>query len=144
MTKLALTLLAAFAIAAFAQAPATYPSSKPPAAAHSAPVVELTNPANGAKISLKKGGELKLMLDADPRNATHWVSTGNVGPTLSPIGDRVMVSKSINVADYTAGAWNIFRYRAEEVGKANLTFEWKRYDTPGPAMRTVTYEVTVE
>ena len=113
-------------------------------AAPAAPLVELTNPANGAQIALKQGGELKLVLDADPRHATHWVTEGNVGPTLSPIGEPVMVSKSVNVADYTAGAWNIFRYRAEKPGKVKLTFEAKRYDSPGPAMRAVTYEVTVE
>jgi hypothetical protein len=144
MTRYLALALSALAITVHAQTPPTQPSSKPPANAHTTPVVELTNPANGAKISLKKGGELKLMLDADPRNSTHWVNEGNVGPALSPIGDRIMVSKSVNVADYTAGAWNIFRYRAERPGKVSLQFEARRYDVPGPATRTVIYEVTVE
>jgi hypothetical protein len=112
--------------------------------AQTPPVVELTNPANGAKIALKKGGELKLVFDADPAHSVQWANEGNVGPTLSQIGQRVMVSKSVNVADYTAGAWNIFRYRAEKPGNVKLTFENKRYDAPGPALRAVTYDVTVE
>jgi len=109
-----------------------------------APIVEISNPANGTKIALKTGNELKLMLDADPSNSTHWVNEASVGPVLSPIGERVLVSKSVNVADLTAGAWNIFRYRAEKPGKVTLTFEARRYDAPSKAVRTVRYEVTVE
>jgi len=106
--------------------------------------VELTNPANGTRIALKTGGELKLVMDADPQNATHWVGEEKLGPVLSRIGESVLVSKSMNVADNTAGAWNIFRYRAERPGKITLQLESRRFDAPGPALRTVRYEVTVE
>lgn len=151
MRRLAI-LAAAFAISACAQnAPAPAPAAPQapapaavkPAAATPA-MVELTNPANGAKITLKPGGELKLLLDADPVNATHWVDTGSAAPILSPIGERVMISKSINVADLTAGAWNIFRYRAEKPGKTVLKLEARRYDVNVPVVRTLQYEVTVE
>ena len=139
-------LLAAMILAACAQ---TQAGTAPPPHASAAPgqasmFVELTNPANGTRVALKTGGELKLLLDADPRNATHWVGDEKVGPVLSPIGERVLVSKSMNVADNTAGAWNIFRFRAEKPGKVALQFEARRFDVPGPALRTVRYEVTVE
>jgi hypothetical protein len=143
-------LAAAVAVIACAQnAPAPAPAAPQPAAVAKPPgampaVVELTNPANGAKITLKTGGELKLLLDADPANATHWVNSEPGAPTLSPIGERVMVSKSVNVLDYSAGAWNIFRYRAEKPGNSTLKFEARRYDANVPVVRTVQYEVTVE
>ena len=63
---------------------------------------------------------------------------------LTRIGESVLVSKSMNVADNTAGGWNIFRYRAEKPGKITLELESRRSDAPGPALRTVRYEVTVE
>jgi len=143
-------LIAAMLLAACAQTPVAAPAAPaPPPQAPAGPgpasmLVELTNPANGTRIALKTGGELKLVMDADPQNATHWVSDDKLSPVLSPIGERVLVSKSMNVADNTAGAWNIFRFRAEKPGKVTLALEARRFDAPGPALRTVRYEVTVE
>lgn len=143
-------LIAAMLLAACAQTPVATPAAAaPPPQAAVAPgpasmFVELTNPPNGTRIALKTGGELKLVMDADPQNATHWVGEEKPGPVLTRIGESVLVSKSMNVADNTAGAWNIFRYRAEKPGKITLELESRRFDAPGPALRTVRYEVTVE
>lgn len=140
-----LFVLAAVVASACAQNPQpAAPAQTAAPAAQASAFVELQNPANGTRVALKKGGELKLLLDADPVRQTHWVAADNVGPVLSPIGQRAFVSKSSNVIDIAAGGWNIFRYRAEQAGKVTLTLEARRTDAPAPALRTVRYEVTVE
>ena len=138
MKRLVIVSLALVSLALAAPSFAVFPGQSKTS------VVELINPANGTRIALKAGNELKLMLDADPTNSMQWVSETKVAPVLSPIGQRAFVSKSSNVVDLTAGGWNIFRFKAEKPGNLTLTFEAKRTDQAGPALRTVRYEVTVE
>ena len=117
-------------------------SPAPPAPARA--MVELENPADGTRIAVKKGGELKLVIDARPFNQLQWKQVAPVAPTLSPIGERAYVSKTMNPLDLAAGGWNIFRYRAEETGKVTLVLELAPTDVPRPSVRTVRYEVNVE
>jgi hypothetical protein len=126
---------ALLAALAFAAAPALA-QDKPPAS------VDLENPADGTVIKLKRGGELKLVLDGAPLVQQAWAADANVGPVLSPLGTRAIVGKSMNQADLTAGQWNIFRYRAEQAGKVTLKLDLKRAE--GPPVKTVRYEVVVE
>lgn len=117
------------------------------AAAPAAPArdyVELTNPADGTRIAVKRGGELKLVIDARPVNQLQWKQVAVIAPTLSPIGERAYVSKSMNPLDLTAGGWNIFRYRAEQPGNVTLVLELAATDVPQPAARVVRYDVKVE
>ncbi len=106
--------------------------------------VELKNPADGTRVAIKKGGELKLIIDARPINQLQWKQVGEVSPTLSPIGKRVYVSKAVNPLDLSAGGWNIFRYRAEQPGTVTLVLELAATDVPQPSARIVRYEVSVE
>jgi predicted secreted protein len=126
-----IALFAALALAAPALA-----QPKPPAP------VELENPADGTTIKVKRGGELKLVLDGAPLVQQTWEADAKVGPVLSPIGNRAVVGKSVNPADLSAGQWNIFRYRAAEPGKVTLKLDLKRAE--GPPVKTVRYEVVVE
>lgn len=129
--RLVVTLCMALVLAAPA-----FSQQKPPAP------VELENPADGAKITVKHGGELKLILDGAPLTQQSWRADGDVGPVLSPIGDRAIVGKSMNQADLSAGQWNIFRYRAEKPGKVTVKLAFGR---PGqPPDKTAKYEVVVE
>lgn len=118
--------------------------ANPPPAAPAQAFVELRNPADGTRIAIKKGGELKLLLDARPINQLQWKQIGDVGPTLSPIGQRVFVSKAFNPLDLTAGGWNIFRYRAEQPGTVTLVIELAATDVPQPSARVIRYQVSVE
>ena len=141
--------LAPLACAALLAACASTSPGSPakPSSAAAAPAlarVELENPANGTRIALKRGGELKLVLDANPTLTLQWQGSADVGPVLSPIGQRVYVGKSMNVYDLKAGGWNIFAYRGEQAGQVTLQFDLRRADEPGPAVKTVRYEVTVE
>jgi hypothetical protein len=132
-------VLAAIALASCA--------SPPPAAAPAKPAssyVELENPADGTRIALKRGGELKLVLDAVPVNNLQWEARADTGPVLLPIGTRAYVGKTTNPLDLSAGAWNVFRYRGAEPGNVTLQFDLRRFGEPGPATRTVRYEVSVE
>jgi predicted secreted protein len=136
---------AAAVIAALALGACASPAPAPVAApAKPSAFVELTNPANGTRIALLKGGELKLLLDADPVNATQWFNSAKGAPVLSPIGERIYVAKSANVANLADGAWNVFRFRADTPGKVDLVFETRRIDQAGPASRSVRYQVSVE
>jgi hypothetical protein len=129
--RIAIALCVALALVA-----PSYAQPKPPAP------VELENPADGATIKVKRGGELKLVLDGAPLLQQRWEADPNVGPVLAPIGTRAVVGKSMNQADLSAGQWNIFRYRAEQAGKVTLKLELKRPAEP-PA-KVVRYEVVVE
>lgn len=118
--------------------------ANPPPPAPAQEMVELENPADRTRIAVKKGGELKLVIDARPMNRLQWKQVAPVAPTLSPIGERAYVSKSTNPLDMAAGGWNIFRYRAEQPGTVTLVLELAATDVPQPSARVVRYEVNVE
>lgn len=146
MTKLLAPLAGVVFLAACASTPPPAPAT-PAATTTAQPAaarVELENPANGTRIALKRGGELKLVLDANPTMTLQWQGSPSVGPVLAPIGQRVYVGKSVNVYDLTAGGWNIFAYRGQQAGRVTLQFDLRREGEPGPAVKTVRYEVTVE
>jgi len=118
-----------------------------PAAAPTQPsssYVELTNPADGTRIALQRGGELKLIFDAQPAYNLQWEAGPAAGPVLSPIGQRIFVGKSANPIDYKAGAWNVFRYRGEQTGRVTLKFDLRPFGVTGPAVKTLQYDVAVE
>jgi len=125
--------------AASAPAPQTA-AAAPPASSY----VELTNPADGTRIALQRGGELKLIFDAQPAYNLQWEAGPAPAPVLSPIGQRVFVGKSTNPIDYKAGAWNVFRYRAEQAGRVTLKFDLRPFGEAGPAVKTLQYDVAVE
>jgi hypothetical protein len=63
---------------------------------------------------------------------------------LSPIGERIFLSKGLDPRYLGGGGWNVFRYRAERSGKVTLTFDYGPFDLTTPATKSVRYEVTVE
>ncbi len=131
-------LPALFACALLAAACATAPAGPPPLENG-----ELANATNGTAIAIKRGGELKVILDTNPTLTLPWQGDPSVGPVLAPIGERVYVGKTMNAYDIAGGGMNIFRYRAEQAGKVTLHFASRRAGDPGP-IRAVAYEVTVE
>ena len=134
MPRLVVLMAPLLLVAACAAAP-----SGPPAVEKG----ELTDAADGTHIAIKRGGELKVVLDANPTVLLPWEADANVGPVLSPIGQRIYVGKTMNSFDIAGGGWNIFRYRAEQAGRVTLHFATRR---PGDsaAAKTVGYEVLVE
>jgi predicted secreted protein len=104
---------------------------------------ELTNAADGTVIAIRRGGELKVVLDTNPTVTIPWEGDANVGPALAPIGQRIYVGKGMNSYDIAAGGFNIFRYRAEQPGKVTLRFASRRPGESAPS-QTVHYEVTVQ
>ncbi len=121
--------------------PAPTAPSVPPAEASK--FVELENPATGVKIKLLAGGELKLLLDADPAVGYQWFGPKDVGPLLSPIGERIHVTKSATAFYLGEGGWNIFRFRAEQPGNKSFTFEYRRPWDTAP-YKTLRMDVSVE
>jgi len=114
----------------------------PPAAAVKS--VDLDNAADGTKVTLARGTELKVMLDAEALAGLQWRSPKDVAPVLSPIGDRIFLSKGLDPRYLGGGGWNVFRFRAERSGKVTLVFDYGPFDLAAPATRTVRYEVSVE
>jgi predicted secreted protein len=114
----------------------------PPAIA--ATSVYLDNAADGTSITLARGNELKVMLDAQALAGFQWRPPKGFAPVLSQIGDRIFLSKGLDPRYLGGGGWNVFRYRAERSGKVTLTFEYGPFDTAAPASKTVRYDVTVE
>jgi predicted secreted protein len=147
-----LAILAALLAAACASPP---PSSPPPGAlptdthrvlppAKAAVSVDLDNAADGTKVTLSRGQEIKVMLDAEALAGFQWRVPKGVTPVLSQIGDRIFLSKGLDPRYLGRGGWNVFRYRAERSGTVTLTFEYGPFDTAAPATKVVRYEVTVD
>lgn len=108
------------------------------------PVVELDNAADGTKVTLKRGGELKVLLDAIPSTGFQWQEPAKVAPTLVELGARIYVGKGSDPRNVGAGGWNVFRFRAEQSGKLTLQFEYRRPWETVPPAKIVRYEVSVE
>jgi len=114
----------------------------PPAAAVAS--IDLDNAADGTKVTLKRGNELKVMLDAEALAGLQWRSPKGLTPVLSPIGERIFLSKGLDPRYLGGGGWNVFRFRAERSGKVTLTFEYGPFEATTPATKVVRYDVTVE
>ena len=131
-------LLASVACALLVAACANAPAGPPPLENG-----ELTNAADGTAITIKRGGELKIVLDTNPTVTLPWQADPSVGPVLAPIGQRIYLGKTMNAYDLAGGGMNVFRYRAEQAGKITLHFASRRPGDPGP-IRSANYDVTVE
>lgn len=121
------------------------PSSRPPAGyqANAIPVVELTVAQDGGKATVKRGGELKLVLDLQGMFETGWEMEKEVEPMLVQIGERIYVGNGANAFDVKAGGFSIFRFRAEQAGNVALQLT-KRGRGDGKIVKTVRFDVTVE
>jgi predicted secreted protein len=142
--------LAALVLAACASAPPPAPPQPQapaqqaiwPAAAAIAPI-DLDNAPDGTKVTVKRGGELKLILDLQGMYMFAWQLETNIEPVLSQIGERVYVGKGANGYDVLAGGSSIYRFRAEQPGKVSLTLV-SRSRADNATLRSVRYDVTVE
>jgi predicted secreted protein len=106
--------------------------------------VDLANAVDGTKVTLSRGQEVKVMLDAEALAGFQWRVPKGAGPVLSQIGDRIFLSKGLDPRYLGGGGWNVFRYRAEQSGKVTLTFDYGPFDLAAPATKSVRYEITVE
>lgn len=106
--------------------------------------VDLDNAADGTKVRLSRGQEIKVMLDAQALAGFQWRVPKGYEPVLSQIGDRIFLSKGIDPRYLGGGGMNVFRYRAERPGTVTLVFDYGPFDLAAPATRTVRYTVTVD
>lgn len=121
-------------------------SAQPPAGtqqANAIPGVELTNATDGRKVTVKRGNEVKLVLDLNPVQELAWELEKAPAPTLDQIGERIYIGRGSNGYDILAGGVSIYRFRAEQPGTATLTLT-KHSRADGKALATVHYDVTVE
>jgi len=123
-------------------------SAQPPAGtpqANAIPGVELTNATDGRKVTVKRGGEVKLVLDLNGIYEFAWEMDNKVEPTLAQIGERIYVTngRNSNPYDVLAGGYSIYRFRAEQPGTVALQLS-KHSRADGKTLATVHYDVTVE
>lgn len=149
MTRLLVVVAALIASVSSAQSPKEPAPSALPTDTHrvlpqAAPVtsVDLDNAADGTKVALKRGNELKVLLDADVRSGSRWRYPANFAPVLSQLGERIFLTKG--TVYLGSGGWNVFRYRADQQGTVTLVFEYGPFDDAAPAVKSVRYHVTVE
>ena len=106
---------------------------------------ELTNAADGTRIAIKRGGELKVVLDANITTGYQWQSPTHPAPVMSAIGAPVYVGKAADPRFVGGGGANIFRFRADSPGQIALQFDYRR---PGessvPPAKTLRYDVVVQ
>ncbi|MEO6566462.1 MAG: protease inhibitor I42 family protein [Casimicrobiaceae bacterium] len=132
------TRSASVAIAMLVAACATQPPVPP-----AVQMGELDNAAGGTVIAIKRGGELKVLLDANAIAGYQWQVQAIAGPVLSPIGNGVFISKG-DPRDVRAGGFNVFRFKAEQPGTATLQFDYKRVSEANVApVKSVRYTVSV-
>ncbi len=139
--------------AAPAAAPAAAPSAAPSAPApraifpppDSAKNVELDNAADGTRVALARGAEVKILLDANPTTGFQWQLPANLPPELEQIGERIYVGKGADPRMVGAGGVNVFRFRGVQAGQAVLQLEYRRaWETGVPAAKTARYTIAVE
>jgi predicted secreted protein len=119
---------------------ATTPAG-PPAVANG----ELDNAADGTRIAIKRGGEVKVILDANLTTGFQWQTPSTPAPVLSPIGERAYAPRSADARKVGAGGMNIFRFRGDNPGQATLQFDYRRpWETTVAPAKTVRYVISVE
>jgi inhibitor of cysteine peptidase len=132
-------MVARFAMLLLATACATLPSEPPAVEAG-----ELTNAADGTRIAIKRGGELKVILDTNITTGFQWQSPTNPAPVMSAIGTPAYVGKAVEPRSVGSGGMNIFRFRADSPGQVVLQFEYRRsWETAVPPAKTLRYVVVV-
>lgn len=105
---------------------------------------ELDNAADGTVIAIKRGGELKLLLDANITTGYQWQGPAAVAPVLSPIGNPIYIGKGNDPRNTGSGGVNIFRFKAEQPGTTTLQFDYKRaWEANVSPVKTVRYTVVV-
>jgi predicted secreted protein len=145
-----LAILAALVAAACASPPSGTTTGAPAAdhrvlpAAPTPTSADLDNAADGTRVRLSRGQEIKVMLDAQALAGFQWRVPKGYEPVLSQIGERIFLSKGIDPRYLGGGGMNVFRYRAEQSGTVPLTFEYGPFDQAAPPTKTVRYIVTVE
>ena len=106
---------------------------------------ELMNAADGTRIAIKRGGELRVVLDADITTGYQWQSPTNPVPVMSAIGTPIYVAKAADPRFVRGGGANIFRFRAEAPGQIALQFDYRRFgETAVSPAKTLRYDVVVQ
>ena len=106
---------------------------------------ELTNAADGTRIAIKRGGELKVMLDANVTTGYQWQSPTSPAPVMSAIGTPAYVGKGVDPRAVGAGGVNIFRFRADSPGQVAPQFDYRGpWETAVPPVKTLRYDVVVQ
>ena len=106
---------------------------------------DLTNAVDGTRVAIKRGGELKVVLDANITTGYQWQSPTNPAPVMSAIGTPTYVSKAVDPRTMGSGGTNIFRFRAENPGQVALQFDYRRpWETGVAPANTLRYDVTVQ
>jgi inhibitor of cysteine peptidase len=113
-------LLALVALVLVIGACSTAPSG-PPAVDNG----ELTNAADGTRIAIKRGGELKVVLDANITTGYQWQSPTATRRRSCPRSARPFTSAGRGFA-VGGGGTNIFRFRADSPGQIALQFDYRR------------------
>ena len=106
---------------------------------------ELTNAADGTRIAIKRGGELKVILDANITTGYQWQSPTSPAPVMSLIGAPIYVGKAADPHFVGGGGANIFRFRADNPGQLALQFDYRRaWESSVPPAKTLRYTVVVQ
>jgi len=105
---------------------------------------ELENAADGTSITIKRGGELTVRLDARLSTGFQWQGPTAVAPVLAPIGQPVYMNKADDPRNLSQGGFNVFRFKGEQPGTTTLQFNYKRpWEANVAPAKSVRYTVVV-
>ena len=109
------------------------------------PTREIDATADGSRVVLVPGQELRITLDANPASGYRWVVDRSAATVLTPVGPPLYTPSSTSVPLVGAGGTMAFDFVAASVGSDTLQLTYRRVmTTDAAAARSLHVEVVVQ
>ena len=118
-------------------------STAAPPAGDAPAEVQLTDADNGSTVQLANGGTLIVALPSNPSTGFSWSVSEQSSAQLVLQGEPAFVPGGSTAPVPGAGGTQVFTFKAESSGTAELTLEYRRDLEPGEAPEDA-FDVTVE
>ena len=104
--------------------------------------VSVSAEKSGASIVLERAQELIVILPLDPTTGREWTLV-DLRPGVLAMQSSTFARALRNTYDDGAGGTSVWRFTPEAAGSVALKFDLRRPRSLDPAVRTVTYTVTI-
>ena len=106
---------------------------------------EISEAADGARVTLARSQELIVTLDGNQATGFRWNLTRAADPVLAPIGEATYAPRATEGRLAGSGGITTFRFRAAAAGAASLAFAYRRpWEVNIPPVKTVRFDIKVE
>ena len=109
------------------------------------PMREIDATADGSRVVLVPGQELRITVDANPASGYRWVVDRSAAAVLTPVGQPLYTPSSTSVPLVGAGGTMAFDFVAAGMGSDTLQLTYRRVAaTEAVAARSLRVEVVVQ